>query len=146
MAMILLLLPSFCTFSAFMSIALFCTGIAGSGGLATLLIGIDCVPSLNGRSLGFDLFCLLLCAFCGNGVNNGPGLSSFSGFRCRFSIWPSTVVPLKAKSSSGIRQNLMTPRAGATPNESARNVCKSAALRLLVVGSNWDGSALTVSI
>lgn len=53
-----LLLPSFCTFSAFRSIALFCIGIAGSrglrnSGLATLLIGTDDMPPLNGRSLGF---------------------------------------------------------------------------------------------
>jgi len=55
-------------------------------------------------------------------------------------------VPLKAMSSSGIRWNRMTPRAGATPKESARKVCSKAAFRLLVVGSSWEGSALMVSM
>jgi len=64
------LLPSFCTFSALRSIALFCVGIAGIGGLsiaglATLLKGTDDVPPLNGRSLGLVWANLRLLCFWG---------------------------------------------------------------------------------
>lgn len=38
---------------------------------------------------------------------------------CRLSICPSTVVPLNAKSSSGIPTNFTTPRTGVTPSASA---------------------------
>ena len=153
------LFPNFCTFSALRSIALFSTGIAGRGGLATLLIGTDCEPcqsgkslgldgvlSLNGRSVGLGCACFLLSFLDGKGENPAAGLVSFpTAVFCRFSICPSTVVPLNAMSSSGMRLNRITPLAGATPSESARKLCSKAALRLFVVGSNWEGNALMVT-
>ena len=122
-----------------MSIALFIVGIAGRtglfrAGLATRLRGTDCEPPcLSGRS---RCACRLLSTLCGKGDNVTCGLECSFGGLDRFSICPSTVVPLKAMCSSGIGLNFMTPRAGATPSESAMKVCSSAALRLLVVGSN----------
>jgi len=119
------LLPSFCTLSAFRSIALFWVGMAGSGGLciaglAILLIGTDDIPSLNRRSFGlawqgFRLLC------CGGKAEN-PVLEplGFPDAFCTFSICPRTVVPLQARSSSGMRVKRTTPRMGATPKESAK--------------------------
>ena len=146
----LLLFPNFWTFSAFRSIALFCKGIAGSiglcsgAGLATLVIGTDCVPCLRGKSLGFPCACLRLGVFCGKGLKATALWLSMPWNFWRFSIWPSTVVPLKARSWSGTPVNFMTPRAGATPKPSARKAWSSAALRLFVVGRSWEGRALIV--
>ena len=63
---------------------------------------------------------------------------------CRFSICPKTVVPLKARFSSGMPTNRTTPLVVATPSESARKACIRAALRLFVVGRTCEGKALTV--
>lgn len=121
------LFPSFCTLSAFRSIALFCVGIAGKTGLcnigfglATLLTGTDDIPFLNGRSFGFFCACLRSFPFGGKAVKPVLGAFWFPAAFCRFSICPSIVVPLKARSSSGIRVKRMMPRTGATPNASAR--------------------------
>jgi len=93
--------------------ALFSTGMAGKGGLATLLRGTDCVPCLSGRSLGLEVdrsrrgrslgleldlsrngrsldcacACLLLSwRFCGNGESPGAGFDSVGVVFWRFSI------------------------------------------------------------
>lgn len=63
---------------------------------------------------------------------------------CRFSICPKTVVPLKARFSSGMPTNRTTPLVAATPSESARKACIRAALRLFVVGRTCEGKALMV--
>lgn len=70
-------------------------------------------------------------------------LSLFGDF-CKFSICPKTVVPLKARFSSGIPTNRTTPLVAATPSDSATKACIRAALRLFVVGRIWEGKALIV--
>lgn len=72
-------------------------------------------------------------------------VSLFGDF-CRFSICPKTVVPLKARFSSGMPTNRTTPLVAATPIESVIKACTRAALRLFVVGRTWDGKALIVRI
>lgn len=69
---------------------------------------------------------------------------SLFGDFCKFSICPKTVVPLKAKFSSGMATNRTTPLVAATPSESAIKACIKAALRLFVVGRTCEGRALTV--
>ena len=71
-------------------------------------------------------------------------LSLFGDDFCRFSICPKTVVPLKARFSSGTLVNRTTPLVAATPSESARKACIKAALRLFVVGRTCEGKALIV--
>ena len=69
---------------------------------------------------------------------------SLLGVFCRFSICPKTVVPLKARFSSGMLMKRTTPLVAATPSESAIKAWIKAALRLFVVGRTWVGKALMV--
>lgn len=69
---------------------------------------------------------------------------SLFGDFCRFSICPKTVVPLKARFSSGMPTNRTTPLVEATPSDSATKACMRAALRLFVVGRTCEGKALIV--
>ena len=70
-------------------------------------------------------------------------ISLFGDF-CKFSICPKTVVPLKARFSSGMLINRTTPLVAATPSESTMKAWIRAALRLFVVGRTCEGNALIV--
>ena len=151
MAMKLLLLPIFCTFCAFLSNELGSDGMGGIAGLANgelgvLLLVFGRLSSISGSSVG------LCCAFLRFRPLEAVDLECASvalsslEILLRFSISPSTVVPLVARYSSATPTNRTTPRSGDTPSESAMKFWIRAALRLLVVGWICDGSAVRVRI
>lgn len=120
MARKLRLLPILCTFSAFLSIELFSVGMGGTGGLFMGGVGgITLFPggltSLSGRSLGFGVLRLRLLIVPSREFSF---LFSSPELLLRFSISPSTVVPLVARYSSAMPTKRTTPRSGDTPRAS----------------------------
>ena len=141
----LFLRPIFCTFSAFLSSALFSVGIAGTGGL--FKGGLGAFSAVGGRlfscivrSLGFGTFLLRPLLIVLDLVVPAPSSSPLD----RFSISPRTVLPFVPRNSSPTPTNLTTPRSADTPSESVIKAWTRAVLRLLVTGWICEGSAVIV--
>ena len=102
-----------------------------NGGVKEPAPGFNPFPSCNTRPCGLGVRRLRLRIVLNRELS--VRLSSLDVFP-RFSISPSTVVPLVARNSSGIPTNRTTPRSGGTPKESIMKFWIRAAFLLFVVG------------
>lgn len=128
-------LPIFFTFSALISRWLLFIAIVGNGGLSSGGVGgfapnFEPFPSPSPSPCGLDARRPRLRIVLSRELS--VRLSSLEVF-LKFSISPSTVIPLVAKYSSGIPTNRTTPRSDGTPRASIIKFWIRAAFLLFVV-------------